>query len=137
MSKDFWLNLPVKDVKKSKEFFAELGFSFTDRFSNTDAMAGLIMGEKHVVVMLFPEATFKGFTGNELTATKQSNEVLLSIDAESKEEVDEMFNKALKAGGSVCNQPGGSDWMYGCVFADLDGHRWNVLYMDTSKMPQS
>jgi predicted lactoylglutathione lyase len=132
--KDFWLNLPVKDVNKSKEFFDKLGFTFNPHY-NAPNSASMLLGEKGVVVMLFDEPTFKGFTGNEI-ATK-SNEVLLSVDAASKEAVDEMAHKAVEAGGSTNHKPYTMDgWMYGCVFSDIDGHKWNVLYMDMSKMPQ-
>jgi predicted lactoylglutathione lyase len=83
--------------------------------------------------MLFAEDTFRVFTGSEITDTAQSTEVLLSVDAESKEEVDEMARKVAGAGGVIFGEPGGEDWMYGFGFSDLDGHRWNVLYMDMSK----
>jgi predicted lactoylglutathione lyase len=137
MTKELWLNLPVKDLNKSKEFFAKLGFSFHPRHINSDEMAGLVIGDNNVMVMLFPESTFKTFTRNEIADTKQGTEVLLSIDAASREEVDEMVQKAVKAGGSIYGEPGDSQgWMYGAGFADLDGHRWNVLYMDMSKMPK-
>ncbi|KRE49535.1 VOC family protein [Paenibacillus sp. Soil522] len=136
MAKEFWINLPVKDLNKSKEFFTKLGFSFHPRHENSDEAAGLLIGDKNVIVMLFPESTFKKFTRNEITDTKQATEVLLSIDAESREEVDEMVRKAVKAGGTVFSEPGGQGWMYGAGFADLDGHRWNVLYMDMSQMPK-
>jgi uncharacterized protein len=90
-----------------------------------------------VVVMLFDEPTFKGFTNNEVANTNQTTEVLLSIDAGNKEEVDEMAQKAINAGGTSGHKPSEMQgWMYGCVFADINGHRWNVLYMDTSKMPK-
>jgi uncharacterized protein len=135
MIKEFWINLPVKDINKSKEFFTKLGFTLNPRFSNSDEMAGLIIGDKNVIVNLFPESTFKNFTRNEIADPKQATEILLSIDAGSREEVDEMVNKAVKAGGTISSEPGGQGWMYGCVFADLDGHRWNVLYMDMSNMP--
>jgi predicted lactoylglutathione lyase len=138
MTKELWLNLPVKDLNKSKEFFAKLGFSFHPRHINSDEMAGLVIGDNNVMVMLFPESTFKTFTRNEIADTKQGTEVLLSIDAASREEVDEMVQKAVKAGGSIYGEPGDSQgWMYGAGFADLDGHRWNVLYMDMSKMPKN
>lgn len=89
-----------------------------------------------MVVMLFNESVFKGFTRNEITDSKQATEVLLSIDAESKKEVSEMAKKAAEAGGTVFSEPEDQGWMYGCGFADLDGHRWNVLYMDMEKMPK-
>lgn len=136
MTKEFWINLPVKDLNKSKEFFAKLGFSFHPRHSNSDDAAGLVIGDKNVIVMLFPEPTFQKFTGNEVADTKQATEVLLSIDAESREEVDVLVKKAVMAGGTIFSEPQGQGWMYGAGFADLDGHRWNVLYMDMSKMPK-
>ncbi len=137
MAKQFWLNLPVKDIQKSKEFFTQLGFRFNPQYGNSDNSACLLVGEKDVVVMLFEEDFFKNCTGNFVTNTSEGSEVLLSIDAQSKEEVDEMAQKATAAGGSSNHKPSAMNgWMYGCVFADIDGHRWNVLYMDMSKMPK-
>lgn len=137
MTKELWLNLPVKDLNKSKEYFTKLGFSFHPRHIDSDEMAGLVIGDHQVMVMLFPESTFKTFTRNEIADTKKGTEVLLSIDAASREEVDEIVRKAVMAGGSIFAEPGDSQgWMYGAGFADLDGHRWNVLYMDMSKMPK-
>jgi predicted lactoylglutathione lyase len=134
MVKQLWINLPVKDVKKSKEFFTKLGFKFNEKFGGEPNSACLLIGEKEFVVMLFDEPTFKSFTGNEMTDTKLSNEVLFSIDAQSKEEVNEMALKVVEAGGK-CTQPKDvQGWMYGFVFSDLDGHNWNILYMDMSKM---
>ncbi|MDX5348980.1 MAG: VOC family protein [Hymenobacteraceae bacterium] len=130
MTKEIWLNLPVKDINRSKEFFRKLGFSFHPRHEGSNEMAGLIVGEKNVMVMLFTEAIFKSFTQNEITDTSRSTEVLLTIDAESKEEVFELAKKAEEAGGSVFAPPGGQGGMYGCGFKDPDGHRWNVLFME-------
>ena len=86
--------------------------------------------------MLFKEAVFNGFTKNKIADTSQATEVLFSIDAESRDEVDEMANKAASAGGTVFSQPAElQGWMYGCGFSDPDGHRWNVLFMDITKAP--
>ncbi|MFE1628003.1 VOC family protein [Brevibacillus reuszeri] len=137
MPKELWINLPVKDLKKAKEFYAALGFSFHPRHEKSDEVAGLIIGEHKALVMLFPESAFKSFTRNELADTRQGTEVLLSIDAQSKEEVDEMIQKARQAGGAIFAEPSEQSFMYGAGFADLDGHRWNVLYMDMSQMPQA
>ncbi|MEW9698412.1 VOC family protein [Paenibacillus sp. SI8] len=136
MTKELWLNLPVKDLNNSKAFFTALGFSFHPRHVNSNEMAGLVIGEKNVLIMLFPEQTFKNFTRNELVNTQQASEILISIDAESKEEVDELLKKVVIAGGTVFSEPHDQGWMYGAGFADLDGHRWNVLYMDMSKIPE-
>jgi predicted lactoylglutathione lyase len=137
MTKDIWLNLPVKDVARSKAFFTALGFTQNTRMGDTDHFASFFIGDKKFVLMLFPEATFKSFTQHSVTDTTQSSEVLISIDAETPGEVDEMAKKAEAAGGTVYGKPGAKDgWMYGCGFTDLDGHRWNVLHMDMSKMPK-
>jgi uncharacterized protein len=135
MTKQFWLNLPVKNLAKSKTFFTSLGFKFSEGPGSTDTSAPLLLGEKNVVVMLFEEPAFKGFTNNSIADTTKGTEVLMSIDAESKEEVDDITAKAVKAGGSSDHKPHEmSGFMYGSLFSDLDGHRWNVLYMDTTKM---
>jgi len=136
MTKELWINLPVIDISVSKDFFTKLGFSFNPRFSNNDNMACITIGDKSINVMLIKELMFKGFTKNNIADTSQVTEVLFSFDAESRDEVDEMAKKATDAGGNLFSPPGESQgWMYGCAFADPDGHRWNVLYMDMSKMP--
>lgn len=134
MTKEIWLNLPVKDIAKSKAFFTKLGFSFNEEHASP-VNACMIVGEKKAVVMLFEEATFKSITRSELADAKQSAEILISFDAETREEVDEIAKKAADAGANLFGPPAETDgWMYGCAFADLDGHRWNALYMDMSKM---
>ncbi|MBC7450715.1 MAG: extradiol dioxygenase [Cytophagales bacterium] len=136
MTKEFWINLPVKSTAKSKAFFASLGFSFNEQRSN-DVMLCMIVGEKKLYVNMFVEPMFKGFVQHEITDTNKSTEVLFSIDAETREEVDAFAKKAEAAGGIVFGKPSDvQGWMYGCGFTDLDGHRWNVLYMDMSKMPK-
>lgn len=137
MTKEFWLNLPVKDLQKSKEFFAQLGFTFHPRHEHSEELAGMFVGHSPVIIMLFPESAFQGFTNNEIADTTKGTEMLISFDAESREEVDEVLAKAVKAGGTIYGKPTDQGWMYGGGFIDLDGHRWNVLYMDQSKMPQA
>lgn len=134
MTKELWINLPVKNLKKSKEFFARIGFSFKER--ETDTMIAMMVGEKKVPVMLFDENTFKNVIRHEVTDTTQSSEILISFDADSREEVDEIAKKAEEAGGTVFSKPAEiQGWMYGCAFTDLDGHRWNALYMDKDETP--
>lgn len=135
-TKQVWLNLPVKNALKSKEFFTHLGFTFLEE-RTTEHSACMLLGATNFVVMLFAEEMFQNFIQHEITDTSKSSEVLISVDAESREEVDELARKAKEAGGIVYGEPGENQgWMYGCGFCDLDGHRWNVLYMDFSKMPQ-
>lgn len=136
MTKQIWLNLPVKDVAKSKAFFSKIGFSFNEQH-DTPSSTCMLVGDGKFVVMLFEELLFASFSQNKLTDTQGSSEILISIDAESAEEVNQLADKVNEAGGNVFGLPGESQgWMYGCGFADLDGHRWNVLYMDFSKMPK-
>jgi uncharacterized protein len=137
MTKELWINLPVKDINRSKAFFTALGFTFDPRHGDSDQAAGLIIGEKKMMVMLFTEPNFRAFTGHEVADTSRGSEILLSFDAESREEVDEIARKAREAGGTIFGQPAEHQgWMYGCGFADPDGHRWNALFMDMSKLPQ-
>jgi len=137
MTKDLWINLPVKDLKKSREFFTKLGFNQNTKFPETGQMSSLFVGTKNLVIMLCVEAVFQGFTKNNIPDAKQATEVLFSFDAESRQEVDELADKVKTAGGTIWAAPGENQgWMYGFGFADLDGHRWNVLYMDMSKMPK-
>lgn len=136
MTKDLWLNLPVKNVKRSREFFTKMGFSFNPRFGEDANMAALMVGEKNVVVMLCEESAFSGYISTPVADAFKSTEVLISIDAQSKEEVDEMAQKAIAAGGASPHKPTEMQgWLYGCLFTDPDGHNWNVLYMDMSKAP--
>ncbi len=130
---DFWINLPVRDVQRSKYFFKSLGFTFNENIGNQDRSACLYVGEKNVVVMLFDEPTFRSFTNIDIPDPLQHVEVLLSVGAQSKEEVDDLARKAIEAGGTSTHTPHemvGN--MYGCVFKDVDGHRWNVLHMKSS-----
>lgn len=137
MENEFWLNLSSKDLKKSKEFFEKLGFKMNERHQ-APHMVSMFIGNKNVVLNLFTEELFKGFIGGHaITATAESNEILFSIGAGSPAEVDTMAQKAVDAGGKLYGKPGYKDgWMYGCGFADLDGHRWNILYMDMNKLPK-
>lgn len=133
MTKQIWLNLPVKNIEKSKKFFLSIGFSFNEEYCNEQS-ACLLVGEKNFVVMLFEESMFVSFVQNNVLASSTHAEMLISIDAESRQEVDDLAKKVNDAGGMVFAKPAENQgWMYGCGFSDLDGHRWNVLFMDYSK----
>lgn len=138
MTKDIWINLPVQNLEAAKTFFRETGFRIHPQHENNKDMAGVLIGDKEVLVMLFPEQTFQSFVHNEVSDTRKSTEVLLSIDAASRDEVDTMAHKVVAAGGVVFSEPQEiQGWMYGAGFTDLDGHRWNILYMDMENMPQT
>ena len=137
MAKQIWLNLPVKDIKKSKAFFKQIGFRSNPMHEHVEHLASFFIGDNDFVLMLFPEKAFKGFTQNEISDTKKGTEVLINIDAQNPEEVDEVANLVRQAGGKIYAKPAWSQgWMYACGFIDLDGHRWSVLHMDISKMPK-
>lgn len=135
MAKKLWINLPVADVKKSTRFFTDLGFTFNSGPGNTEQSAAMLVGDDKTVVMLFEEAMFSSFFPKGTNMSNRAAEVLLSLDASSVEEVDSLVSKAIAAGGASSHNPQSmKGWMYGAVFTDLDGHHWNVLYMDVTKL---
>ncbi len=137
MTKQFWLNLPVKDVAKSKIFYNALGFTENAHMGSGDDSACFLIGQQNAVLMLFTNAQMEHFMMTKISDTSAGSEMLLSIDAENREEVEHLARIAAENGGTVFGQPMEiQGWMYGCGFCDPDGHRWNVLYMDLSKMPQ-
>lgn len=134
MIKDIWINLPVKDIQRSKEFYTAIGFKSNEKHNSPDSLSFLI-GDKNIVLMLFPEKVFQSFTINPVSDAVKGTEVLLSLGASSREEVDELQRNAEASGGTVFSPAAEvMGWMYGCGVADPDGHRWNALYMDMSKM---
>ena len=134
MATKIFVNLPVKDLSKSIEFFTKLGFSFNPQFTDEQATC-MILGE-NIFAMLMVEERFKDFTKKEICDAKKSTEVLIALDAESREKVDEIIKKAVAAGGSTYVEPQDHGWMYIHSFADPDGHQWEIAYMDESALNQ-
>jgi predicted lactoylglutathione lyase len=128
------VNLPVKNLDKSVSFFTQLGFNFNPQF--TDEKAACMMISENIYAMLITEPFFKTFTKKPISDATKNTEVLIALDAQSREQVDEMIINAIKAGGSVYMDSQDHGWMYGHSFADLDGHQWEILYMDESAIPQ-
>lgn len=135
MATKIFVNLPVKDLKRSINFFTQLGFTFNPRFTDEKA-ACLIIGE-NIYAMLITEPFFQTFTKKEISDATKNTEVLISIDVESRDDVDAMVKKAVDAGGSIYRDPEDHGWMYGHSFADPDGHQWEVLFMDEASIPQN
>jgi len=125
-----FVNLPVKSLKRSVEFFTNLGFSFNPQF--TDDTATCMIVSEDIFVMLLTEAKFKTFTPKEICDTTKSTEVLVCLSIESRENVDAMVRKAVAAGGTTYNEPQDHGFMYGHGFQDLDGHIWELVYMEAS-----
>lgn len=134
MATKIFVNLPVKNLDESVAFFTKLGFSFNPQFTDEKATC-MIVGE-NIFAMLLIEPFFKTFTKKEIANAHKSTEVLLAIDAGSRSEVKDMVSKALAAGGSTYMDPQDHGWMYQHSFADLDGHQWEILFMDESAIPQ-
>lgn len=133
MAKKIFVNLPVKDLNRSIEFFTRLGFTFSPQFTDETATC-MILGE-NLFAMLLTEKKFKEFTKKEICDAKKSTEVLIALDVESKEKVNEAIKKAVEAGGSIYREPTDHGWMYEHSFADLDGHQWELVFMDEKAIP--
>jgi hypothetical protein len=134
MAQQIFVNLPVKDLKKAVEFFTKLGFTFNPQFTDENATC-MIVGD-NIFVMLLVEDFFKTFIKKEICDATKSTEVLLALSAESREMVDEMVSKAIEGGGMEPRGPQDHGWMYGRSFEDIDGHIWEILYMDESALIQ-
>ena len=130
MATKIFVNLPVKSLKRSVEFFTNLGFSFNPQF--TDDTATCMIVSEDIFVMLLTEAKFKTFTPKEICDTTKSTEVLVCLSIESRENVDAMVRKAVAAGGTTYNEPQDHGFMYAHGFQDPDGHIWELVYMEAS-----
>jgi uncharacterized protein len=134
MATRIFVNLPVKDLKKSMTFFTQLGFAFNPQF--TDDKAACMIISENIFAMLLTEPFFKTFTKKNLCNAQTSTEVLLALDAESRGKVESLVKSAVAAGGSVYMEPQDHGWMYQHSFADLDGHQWEILYIDEGAAPK-
>lgn len=135
MINEIWLNLPVENLEQSLNFFKAIGFQINSRFDANQEMGSVKIGKKNFNVILILKSTFEKFNQQPITNTILSNEILISLDVESKEEIDSFANIVENAGGKIFSKPQWSQgWIYGFGFSDLDGHRWNAIYMDHSKL---
>ncbi len=133
MASRIFINLPVKDINASLRFFSQIGFEFDQRFSSPDTLCMVV--SEHIYVMLLEQARFKTFTKKPISDAHTHTEVLIALDADSREGVDEMVRKALEAGGALYAEPIDHGFMYSHSFEDLDGHQWEIGYMDMSQIP--
>lgn len=125
-----FINLPVKDLNNTIDFFTKLGFKFNPQFTDENATC-MIVGED-IFVMLLVEKFFKTFTKKEICDTSKDTEVIVALSVESREKVDQMINKALESGGKESREPQDHGWMYGRSFEDINKHLWEIIYMDES-----
>lgn len=135
MTRQIFVNLAVKDLNKTIEFFTKLGFKFNPQFTDENATCMII--DRDSYVMLLVEKFFKTFIPDkDICDAKKSTETLIALSAESRAKVDEMLSKVVSAGGTEYRKAQDYGWMYGRAFQDIDGHIWEIGYMDESAMPE-
>lgn len=129
MTRQLFVNLPVKDVKHSKDFFERLGFRFDENFTNESAIS--IKVNDNAFIMLLAENYFSKFTQKPLCDSHLHSEVMCALSIESKEKVDEIVERALSLGAKETREKQDKNFMYSRTFSDLDGHVWELYWMDT------
>jgi predicted lactoylglutathione lyase len=129
-----FVNLPIKDLDKSRDFWTKLGFKFNDKFSN-DKVLCLVLKEGLIYSMLISYEMFSTFT-NRPIADGTTTQVLTAIQVDSREQVDKIVKLALENGATRYQESADHGWMYYDCFADLDGHQWEIMYLDTNHIQQ-
>jgi predicted lactoylglutathione lyase len=133
MFRQIFVNLPIKDMARSQAFFKALGLSFNQQFTNEQG-ACLEIGD-NIYAMLLVEPFFQGFTKLPISDAKKATEVLIALSCDSRADVDATVAKAVAAGATTPNAPQDHGFMYQHGFADLDGHQWEVFWMDEAAAP--
>jgi len=133
MSRQIFVNLPVKDLQKTKTFFSKLGFTFNERF--TDENAACMIVSDTIYSMLMTHESWRRFMKTPIVDGRTSNEVLLAIKVESIDEVNRIADLALQHGGEKAREPEDYGFMFVRSIHDPDGHVWEFFYMDESKLP--
>ena len=133
MATQIFVNLPVKDLNKSVDFFTRLGYQFNPQF--TDETATCMIVSDQIFVMLLTHAKFKTFTPNVICDAKKSTEVLVCLSCDSRAAVDDLVCKAVAAGGSTYAKPEDHGFMYHHSYQDLDGHIWELVWMNPEAAP--
>ncbi|MBP7057127.1 glyoxalase/bleomycin resistance/extradiol dioxygenase family protein [Candidatus Gracilibacteria bacterium] len=134
MPTKIFVNLAVKDLNRSVEFFTKLGYQFNAQFTNADATCMIIADD--IYAMLLVEPFFQTFTKKAICDTKTTVEALLALTVDSRQAVDEFVNKALAAGATEPKSAQDQGFMYSRIFEDLDGHTWEIFWMDPSAVQQ-
>ena len=128
-----YVNLPVKDVQKTREFWTKLGFSFNEQMSSEKAVC-VEMKKEQIYVMFLTEESFQTFSERPVPKG-DTTQVLVAISLDSREEVDQVVNTALENGATQHEEPQDYGWMYHNSFWDINGHGWNVMFADASQIP--
>jgi predicted lactoylglutathione lyase len=133
MAKQIFINLAVKDLGKSMEFYTSLGFTNNPRFS--DDTGKCMVWSEHIFVMLLTHEKFAGFATKPIADTKTNLAGLFSLSVDSVEEVNKIVDEGLKAGGIEPSEMKDYGFMQQRTIEDFDGHTWEVFYMDMTKFP--
>lgn len=133
MLREIFVNLPIRNMARSQAFFKALGLSFNQQFTNEQGACLEIAPS--IYAMLLVEPFFQGFTKLPISDARKATEVLIALSCDSRTEVDELVAKAVAAGATTPNAPQDHGFMYQHGFADLDGHQWEVFWMDMSAAP--
>jgi len=133
MPTKIFVNLPVRDLNKSVEFFTKLGYKFNPQFTDETATCMIVSGD--IFVMLLTHAKFQEFTPKPICDATISTEVLVCLSCDSKAGVDDLVRKALAAGGKTHADPKDYGFMYQHGYMDLDGHIWELIHMDPTAVP--
>jgi len=134
MAKKIFINLPVANLQKAMDFYTAVGFTNNPQF--TDNTAACMVLTEEIYVMLLTHSKFREFTKKEIGNTATTASVINSLSVDSSDEVNTIVKNALKAGGKESNEAKDFGFMQQRSFEDIDGHLWEVLYMDMSKFPQ-
>lgn len=134
MARKIFVNLPIRDMARAQGFFSALGFGFNPRFTNDQGACLVISDTIHA--MLLVEPFFQTFTKLPVADARRSTEVLIALSCDSRAEVDALVAKAVAAGATTPNAPQDHGFMYQHGFADLDGHQWELIWMDESVAPE-
>ena len=134
MARQIFVNLPIKSMERSQAFFRALGFGFNPQFTNEQG-ACMVINDGASYAMLLVEPFFQSFTKKPIADAKKSTEVLVCLSCENRAEVDALVKKALAAGGTAPNAPQDHGFMYSHGFEDLDGHVWELVWMDPNAAP--
>ncbi|MEO0075651.1 MAG: VOC family protein [candidate division WOR-3 bacterium] len=132
--KSIFVNLPIKDLQKTRDFWTKLGFSFNEQFSDDKALC-LVLNEGLIYAMLITHDLFSKFTKRPI-ADGSTTQVLTAIQVDSRDDVDRIVKLALENGGTRYIEPVDNGWMYYDTFADLDGHQWEVMFTNDTQIPQ-
>jgi predicted lactoylglutathione lyase len=128
MATKIFVNLPVSNLQHSISFFNGLGYTFNQQFTD-DSAACMVIGQD-IYAMLLTHEKFGQFTSKPIINARQHTEVLLALSSETREGVDALLKKALGSGATETREPQDYGFMYGRSFEDLDGHIWEVIWMD-------